>query len=310
MERVLAEAPARRGERQQHLSDLGIALRARFERWGDEADIDRAVSCHEQAVRSVRSADRRWPMHAENLANALWSRYLRFGSLADLERAAELHKQAAARFSERSAERPSCLSNLSLVLHAMYEHTGDLGYLEEAVTASRDSVAAGSGQADQYPICLNTLMIVLQTHYEHTANADDLDLVIEIGHELVAMTQLGAARAMYLHNLAMLLSTGTTFLTTQPTWTRRSPRMRRPWQRPLAIPPSSPPTLTTGRQPCSTGTVSRTIPTTSRRLSMPGRLSRACSPLDRSYGWFGCRDRRWPALSCRAWLRFLTTCAG
>jgi hypothetical protein len=79
-------------------------------------------------MRSVRSADRRWPMHAENLANTLWSRYLRFGSLADLERAAKLHKQAAARFSERSAERPSCLSNLSLVLHAMYEHTGDLGY--------------------------------------------------------------------------------------------------------------------------------------------------------------------------------------
>jgi hypothetical protein len=205
MERVLAEAPARRGERHQHLSDLGIALRACFERWGDEADIDRAVSCHEQAMRSVRSADRSWPMHAENLANAQWSRYLRFGSLADLEGAAKLHKQAAARFSERSAERPSCLSNLRLVLHAMYEHTGDLGYLEEAVTAARDSVAAGSGQADQYPTCLNTLMIVLQTHYEHTANPDDLDLVIEIGHELVAMTQLGAARAMYLHNLGNAL---------------------------------------------------------------------------------------------------------
>jgi hypothetical protein len=73
------------------------------------------------------------------------------------------------------------------------------------VTASRDSVAAGSGQADQYPTCLNTLMIVLQTHYEHTANPDDLDLVIEIGHELVAMTQLGAARAMYLHNLGNAL---------------------------------------------------------------------------------------------------------
>jgi hypothetical protein len=32
--------------------------------------------------------------------------------------------------------------------------------------------------------------------------------------------------------------------------------------------------------------------------------------LDRSYGWFGCRDRRWPALSRRARRRFLTTCAG
>src|SRR5205085_8279073 len=28
------------------------------------------------------------------------------------------------------------------------------------------------------------------------------------------------------------------------------------------------------------------------------------------YGWFGCRDRCWPALSRQAWRRFLTTCAG
>ena len=32
--------------------------------------------------------------------------------------------------------------------------------------------------------------------------------------------------------------------------------------------------------------------------------------LIRSYGWFGCRDRRWPALSRRAMRRFVTTCAG
>jgi hypothetical protein len=32
--------------------------------------------------------------------------------------------------------------------------------------------------------------------------------------------------------------------------------------------------------------------------------------LARSYGWFGCRDRCWPALSRRAWRRVLTTCAG
>ena len=205
MERSLAEAPVRRGQRQQYLSDLGIALRACFERWGDEADIDRAVSCHENAMQGARAAVSRWPMHAENLANALWSRYLHFGSLADLERAASLHKQAAARFSERSAERSSCLNNLSLVLHAMYEHTGDLGYLEAAVTAARDSVAEAADQFDQYPTCLSTLMIMLQAFYEHAGNSDDLDLAIEIGHELAAMTPLGAARAMYFHNLGNAL---------------------------------------------------------------------------------------------------------
>ena len=32
--------------------------------------------------------------------------------------------------------------------------------------------------------------------------------------------------------------------------------------------------------------------------------------LGRSYGWFGCRDHRWPALSHRTCRRFLATCAG
>ena len=41
-----------------------------------------------------------------------------------------------------------------------------------------------------------------------------------------------------------------------------------------------------------------------------GDVDRIVRALGRSYGWFGCRDRRWPALSRRAWRRFLTTCAG
>jgi hypothetical protein len=41
----------------------------------------------------------------------------------------------------------------------------------------------------------------------------------------------------------------------------------------------------------------------------PGGDQNVGRALARSYGWFGCRDRRWPALSRRAGRRVLTTCA-
>ena len=40
------------------------------------------------------------------------------------------------------------------------------------------------------------------------------------------------------------------------------------------------------------------------------RSTQSCPSLARSYGWFGYRDRCWPALSRQARRRVLTTCAG
>ncbi len=49
----------------------------------------------------------------------------------------------------------------------------------------------------------------------------------------------------------------------------------------------------------------------SHRLSPASGMGPAARhDLGRSYGWFGYRDRRWPAFSRRACRRFLTTCAG
>jgi tetratricopeptide (TPR) repeat protein len=180
-------------------------LRARYERWGDGTDIDRAAACHEEAMAAAEPGDERWPRHVENLANVLWNRYLQFRSWADLERATMLHRLAVEAFSEPSAERSDCLNNLSLVLHARYEHTGELGELEDAVAAAQEAVETGPAQFDRYPTYLGTLMMMVHTLYEHTTDPDDLRLVIDIGRQLAAMTTGKLARATNLHTLGIAL---------------------------------------------------------------------------------------------------------
>src|SRR6266566_6144209 len=54
---------------------------------------------------------------------------------------------------------------------------------------------------------------------------------------------------------------------------------------------------------------SRPVPTVIA-LFVPACPRHLLPTLARSYGWFGYRDRRWPAFSRRACRRFLTTCAG
>ncbi|KAG8864291.1 hypothetical protein FRB96_006112 [Tulasnella sp. 330] len=91
---ILENTPPDHPNRSNSLENLGIALRARFVRAGDRADLDAAIKYHEQALelRPPGHSDRSSSLN--NLAVVIQARFDQAGDRADLDAAIKYHEQA------------------------------------------------------------------------------------------------------------------------------------------------------------------------------------------------------------------------
>lgn len=76
-------------------ADLEHNLSNRYERAGEQADLDRAVDVGEQALACAPAGDPGRAMYAHSLGATLHSRYERAGKQADLRRAAQVFREGA-----------------------------------------------------------------------------------------------------------------------------------------------------------------------------------------------------------------------
>ena len=138
----MAATPADHPDRAATLSNLGVALRTRFERAGDRADLDAAID---------RRASRRWrparpttptaPCACPTSAVALRARFERTGDRADLDAAIDVGRQAVAATPADHPDRAGRLSNLGVALPTRFERAGDRADLDAAIDAGRQAVA-------------------------------------------------------------------------------------------------------------------------------------------------------------------------
>ena len=82
--------PARSG----YLSGLGGALRARFGRTGQLADLDQAITLFREVVAGTPAGQPARPARLSNLGAALQARFGRTGQLAELDQAITLYREA------------------------------------------------------------------------------------------------------------------------------------------------------------------------------------------------------------------------
>ncbi|WP_285605674.1 CHAT domain-containing protein, partial [Actinokineospora globicatena] len=131
----------------RHLSNLGIALRARYERTGNVADLDTAIDVARQAVHATPIDHPNLPRHLSNLGIALRARYERTGNVADLDTAIDVARQAVHATPVDHPDRSGALLNLGGTLLANGELRGDQELLNEAVSvlrAASNTTAVGS----------------------------------------------------------------------------------------------------------------------------------------------------------------------
>ena len=118
-------------------------MRDRYARTGDLADLEAALTAHQQAIQATPPDSPDRPARLNNLGNGLRDRYARTGDLADLEAAITAPQQAIQATPPDSPARPGYLNNLGIGLRDRYIRTGDLADLEAGVSAFEKACQSG-----------------------------------------------------------------------------------------------------------------------------------------------------------------------
>ncbi|MFB4270923.1 CHAT domain-containing protein [Nonomuraea sp. GTA35] len=158
------------------MSNLGTALRARFERTGNPTDLDAAIDTGRRAVAAdpgVHAAS-----HA-NLAVALMLRYRRTGSRDDLDEAIGTGRLAVTHTPAGHSERSGRLSNLGLALQARSELSYSSSDLDAAISYHREAAAALTANEPQHAVMLVNLAGALHDRHELTGSATDHDEALQ-----------------------------------------------------------------------------------------------------------------------------------
>ncbi len=180
------------------LTDIGIALRHRFELTRSAADLDTAVETQQQAVDAAAPDTSRRPFYLHNLATSRRMRFEHGGVPADLDAADEASQQAIALCAADDPRRASILSERGLALFDMHRHTGSLDRLDESIAVSRQAVDAAADTPTRVK-CLANLGVVAAFRFETLRDTVDANAAVKAtGQALDAVGPDDPDRAAYL----------------------------------------------------------------------------------------------------------------
>lgn len=188
---------------------LSLALRYRFEKEGQQSDIDEAISLRRAAL------DRPPPhpdlyLSIDSLAAVLWIRFQHNRQLLDLDESILLNKWALdleiPPDFESGRDRAVSLDNLAASLQVRFEATGRQIDLDEAISFYRQSLEFRVPPHPNRPTSFDYLGTALLTRFEQTGLASDLDEAISIYRQGLDHESLShPLRPQYLNNLAVAL---------------------------------------------------------------------------------------------------------
>ncbi|GGN76464.1 hypothetical protein GCM10010112_48590 [Actinoplanes lobatus] len=118
-------------------TNLGSALRIRFERHGDGADLERAIELHTAAMNATGTGR---PGATVNLAGVMHLRFKLGGDRADLDRCVELLTTAVDLSGSDDAARLGAMTSLGNMLNLRFHHTGRTTDLDRAISLLGDAL--------------------------------------------------------------------------------------------------------------------------------------------------------------------------
>jgi tetratricopeptide (TPR) repeat protein len=159
-------------ERQMAFLNLGNALRLRYDRDGQIADLAEAITVTEQAI----AFDPEDPAARGNLGLMLTVRFQRLGNRADIDHAVEALRAAVDRTPADHPNRCARLSGLAAALGVRHETVGTSGDADEAIDLAR--AALDAAPRDYRGLYLGNLGGALVRRFHDTHQAADLDEAI------------------------------------------------------------------------------------------------------------------------------------
>ncbi|KAJ7474958.1 CHAT domain-containing protein [Mycena latifolia] len=189
-----------------YLSDLGIALRQRFERLGNVVDINQGREICEAAVRMTPEGDPDMASRLTNLGNSLLSHFEQLGNLTDLNESVSIFKAAVSLTPEGHPAKPLLLNNLGTSLLIRFGRCGDLADLSESVSIRKAAVSLTPEGHLAKPSRLNNLANSLSCRFERLGDLTDLNESVLTFKAAVSLTPEGHPdMASLLNNLGTSL---------------------------------------------------------------------------------------------------------
>jgi len=174
--------------------NLGVLLKERYGRIGDEQDFIDAAANMEEALSVVRS-----PHHDRSLWYAIFAelydlKHLNSQALEDLEKSAELRRKSLSAIdddaevnksatvkSEQEFSRPARQWKLAITVDELFVERGNVQDLQDAIELTRESVAATADDDPDWLIRTRFLFLRLHGLYLETGQIQDLEESITLG---------------------------------------------------------------------------------------------------------------------------------
>ncbi|HUY46729.1 MAG TPA: CHAT domain-containing protein [Streptosporangiaceae bacterium] len=173
-----------------YLSNLGLALRVRFGRSGNVADLDEAISAGQQAADAVSAGDPDPGRYFSNAAISLMERFEHRGEMADLDAALRSFRRSAGQTAEGHPSRAGRLSNLGAAEASKFEYTGELADLDRAIEALRQAVDVAADPAERAGYESN-LCGALTLRFRHIGELSDINEAVGLAQRAEAAMPAG-----------------------------------------------------------------------------------------------------------------------
>ena len=175
----------------EDLHNLSVGLLSCFERFGDLADLQQAVSILRGLVMSTSPWDDLYRAELGNLGLALFCRFERLGDQADLDEAISRLGDAIDVTPDGHPQKPGYLNNLGDSFRVRFEHLGQLNDLEDAISKHRQAVDITPDGHPHKPNILQNLGSSFLTRFLRLGQLNDLEDAISRQKEAIDLTPDG-----------------------------------------------------------------------------------------------------------------------
>ncbi|KAG8765225.1 hypothetical protein FRC12_007618 [Ceratobasidium sp. 428] len=185
------------------LGGLGNSYRYRFEHIGNFEDIEKAITCLEEAVLLASSTGRYKLKWLNHLGNSFHIRFGRLGARDDLERAIACFEHALQLAPDDSTSRTESLANLANAQHTRFKQLGDPEDIKKAISSGQQVAQLVPQNHPERPAVLNNLGIFYQALFSHSGKLENIDDAIGFGEQALQLTPDDhPAKPDWLNNLA------------------------------------------------------------------------------------------------------------
>ena len=173
--------------------DLSKRLLDRFERFGDPAALQQAITILEELVGSTPVSDDRYRTGLAYLGVTLQSRFHQLGELNDIENAISMLRDAVDLTPHDHSDKAIYLDQLGNSFADRFERLGQLNDLDDAISKHREAVGLTPHGHPDRPGRLNNLGNSFLTRFECFGELSDLEDAILRHKETVQLSPRGDA---------------------------------------------------------------------------------------------------------------------